>query len=146
MDFLLEAIREPEGDPIDSAKCSSITQPVTDTITLDITYDDPELRGLFSVASSKWANENLTDSLKQGRVTNDLWALGLPTPDAVTRVSITDNQYLCVKVVVTCDELVVKTPSVCLFLTRLTNRRVNRTCHRFWILQTSTASNLECAN
>jgi hypothetical protein len=109
MDFLHEAISENDIFELGSSRTDT-----NHTITLDITYDDPELHALISVVSSQWAIENLRDSLKQGRVTNDLWALGLPTPDAVTSVYITDNQYLCVQAVVTCDELVVKILSAAL--------------------------------
>lgn len=108
MNFLQDAFKEPGDNSIDSPEFPDARSP-TDAITLDITYDDPDLHALFYVASSKWANKNLTDSLKQGRVTNDLWALGLPAPDAVTSVCITENQFLCVRAIVTCDELVVKT-------------------------------------
>lgn len=107
MEFLQDAFRE--GDSFDSTR-------TTDTITLDITYDDPELHALLSVVSTDWASETLKESLKQGRLTNDLWALGLPLPDDVTNVCIVEDKYLRVRVVVICDQLVVR-PHTFFFLT-----------------------------
>lgn len=97
MDFLQDVI-----DDYDSF----VTSPRP--VTLDIMYDDPELHALISVVSSDWDRENLMDSLKQGRLTNDLWALGLSMPDKVTSVCTVDDQCCSIQAVVMCDELTVK--------------------------------------
>jgi len=73
-------------------------------VLLDITYSDPDLKPLANVATSEWAKEdNLKLVLRQGRLRDDFWALGLPEPQDVQSVSLVDNEYLCVRVKVTCD-------------------------------------------
>ena len=130
MDFLQDAIDD-YGD-------SFVASPRP--ITLDIMYDDPELHALISVVSSDWDRENLMDSLKQGRLTNDLWALGLSMPDEVTSVCTVDDQRCCIRAVVMCDELTVKK----IFLTEYgidTKKSSLRTSHRCQILRINTLSN-----
>lgn len=89
---------------------------------LAITYhEDPDLDALKHMANDG-NSDVLKSAILNGRLKNDLWALGLPEAEKIHRISISDTNSLYVEAVVTS-----KDPSVTsvILVRTFTNNRLN---------------------